>query len=80
MGCPMFPDSPDEAATLLEVVGVDGIVGIGLPFDLDVAFNLGAGHPIEFEHFALSVGQADGDAKVPTVGVPGEVPLLSPGS
>src|SRR5205085_3724800 len=46
VGCPWFPDAPDEAATLLEVFGVGGIVGIGFPFDFDMAFNLGAGHPI----------------------------------
>ena len=78
MGCPSLPVSPHEAATLLEVVGVGLIVGIGFPSDFDMAFNLGAGHPVEFEHFALSIGQADGDAKVPTVLVPGKVPLLSP--
>ena len=74
-----MPDAPGEAATLLEVFGVGGIIGIGFPPDFDVAFNLGAGHPIEFEHFALSVGQPDGDAKVPTVPVSGEVSLFSPG-
>src|ERR1051325_1425154 len=78
MGGPGPPDSPHEAATLLEVCGVGGIGGIGFAFDLDVAFNLGAGHPIEFEHCALSVGPPDGDAKVPTIGVLGEVPVFPP--
>ena len=79
MGRPTLADTPGEAATLLEVFGVGFIVGIGFPLDFDVALNLGAGHPIEVEHFAFSVGQPDGDAKVPTVSVFGEVPLFSPG-
>ena len=79
MGRPRLPDSPDEAATLLEVIGVGFIIGIGCLSNFYVAFDLGAGHPVEIEHFALSVGQADGDAKVPAVAVPGKVPLFSPG-
>ena len=79
MGRPRLPNSPDEAATLLEVIGVGFIIGIGCPSDFYVAFDLGAGHPVEFEHFALSAGQTDGDAKSPTVLVSEEVPLFSPG-
>ena len=78
MGGPVFPNSPGEAATLLEVVGIDWVVRVGFALDLNVAFNLGAGHPIEFKHFALSIGQTDGDAKVPTGGVPGGVSSFNP--
>src|SRR5206468_348853 len=66
VGCPWVSDAPDEGATLLEVFGVGFIIGIGFAFDFDVAMDFGAGHPMEFEHFALSAGQTDGDAKVPT--------------
>ena len=79
MGRPRLPDSPDEAATLLEVIGVGFIIGIGFPSDFYVAFDLGAGHPVEFEHFALSSGQTDGDVKIPTVSFRGEISSFSPG-
>ena len=78
MGRPRLPNSPDEAATLLEVIGVGFIIGIGFPSDFNVALNRGAGHLIECEHFALSIGQADGNAKVPTTCLSAKVLLLSP--
>src|SRR5689334_20462062 len=72
------PDTPSEAATLLEIVGVVFVIGIGFPSDFDVAFDLGTGHPVEFEHFALSIGQTDGDVKIPTVSLRGEISSFSP--
>src|SRR6059036_559955 len=41
VGCPVLPNSPGEAATLLEVGGVGWVVGVGLTPDLNVALNLG---------------------------------------
>ena len=73
------PHAPDSVATLLKVVGVGFIIGIGFPSDFNVALNRGAGHPIEREHFALSIGQADGNAKVPTACASVKVLLLPPG-
>ena len=43
-------NAPGKAPALLKVFGVLRVVGLGLPFDLNMAFNAGAGQTVELEH------------------------------
>src|SRR5436190_889916 len=71
--------APCKAAALVEVIGVSWIVGVGCPADLDMAFDLGMAHPVEFEQTALSLSQSDVDAEVPLISGGREVLSALPG-
>ena len=65
-------NAPGKAPALLEVLGVLRVVGLGLPFDLNMAFNAGAGQTVELEHAALAP-PLDWDAETPSLSRRGEV-------
>jgi len=71
-------NAPGKAPALLKVFGVLRVVGLGLPFELNMAFNAGAGQTVELEHAALAP-PLDWDAEAPSLSRRGEVFALPPG-
>ena len=76
---PCAPEhAPGKAPALGEVFGVVWVVGVGGPFDFNVAFNLGAGHLVEFEHARLVLDPLGLDAEPPRLAGGGEVLVILP--